>query len=366
MLKNSELTPWQSLSDRELEAMYLTACVENIQWLIGSHRVESSQLVVEGWAISKRTEQARFLINGEPFDEVYYPLPSPDLADIFWNTPTAGTARFVVKTQFDHSLIYPDGFARLEFLAEEPDREPARHRAWYLPSEDLPVPAGERIYRVIGVADSVNYLIGGATIYKRFEYYLQQKFAKTFKDFNNILDWGCGSGRVSRYFRQVTSLQGVDIDGDNIQWCQTHLPHGQFSQIPLQPPMSFPAQTFDLIIGISVLTHLSEEHQFAWLQELKRIAKKDALLILSVQGLSQMGLYRPPPALLRDIETKGFLVTGRNSNLDAVMTDKTYYIDVIQSRDYLYTNWTKYFTIIDIVNALAANQDIVVMKNDKS
>jgi len=30
----------------------------------------------------------------------------------------------------------------------------------------------------------------------------------------------------------------------------------------------------------------------------------------------------------------------------------------------IYTNWTKYFTMVDIIDALAANQDIIVMKND--
>ncbi len=87
--------------------------------------------------------------------------------------------------------------------------------------------------------------------------------------------------------------------------------------------------------------------------------------MVSIQGLSQAGLYRPPPAILREVEEKGFVITGRNSDLDEVMADHTYYINVIQSRNYIHQQWGKYFSILDIVDAMAANQDVVVMRNDK-
>jgi glutamate-1-semialdehyde aminotransferase len=118
-------------------------------------------------------------------------------------------------------------------------------------------------------------------------------------------------------------------------------------------------------MAISVLGQLSEEHQFAWLRELKRVARKDATVMVAIPGLAKIGLARPHPGLLREIEEKGFLVTGRNSDLDDVMPDQTHYISVLHSRDYLHTNWDKYFTIIDIVDGIAANDDLVLMKNDK-
>ena len=61
--------------------------------------------------------------------------------------------------------------------------------------------------------------------------------------------------------------------------------------------------------------------------------------MVSIQGLSQAGLYRPPPAILREVEEKGFVITGRNSDLDEVMADHTYYINVIQSRNYIHQQW---------------------------
>jgi SAM-dependent methyltransferase len=362
-------TRLQNLSGRDLAAVYLAACAENIQWLLDSHQTKDDELQIAGWALTLcgQPEQAQFLINGRPFSEGHYPLPSPDLAEIFWNIPTAQAARFVCKTSTPSEHTYPDGFARLEFRdGSEPEQ--VRRRAWYLPrpTDDLPIPNEARINR-IGVPDSGNYLIGGASVYKRLEHYLEQKFSKTFNDFNNVLDWGCGCGRVARHFRWAkrTRLCGVDIDGDNIAWCQANLPHAQFLQTGLLPPLPFPEQSYDLLLVMAAFSQLQEEQQLRWLPEFKRVARKDAIVLVSIQGLAQLGLNRPDPGLLREIEEKGFVVAGRNSELDEVVSDPNYYVSVLQSRDYIYRNWGEYFTIIDIVDAMAANQDLVVMKNDK-
>src|SRR5437773_7639311 len=187
-----------------------------------------------------------------------------------------------------------------------------------------------------------------------------------FTDVSDVLDWGCGCGRVSRHFRWAngSKLTGVDIDADNIAWCRAHLAHAQFFQTLLSPPLPFTGESFDLILGIATFSQMNEERQLAWLKELKRVAKRDAIVMVSIQGLAQIGLNRPHPGLLREIEEKGFVVAGRNSEIDEIVTDPNYYPSVLQSRDYLFRNWGEYFTIIDIVNALAANQDLVVMKND--
>jgi glutamate-1-semialdehyde aminotransferase len=360
---------WRSLSDRELEIAYLNACAENIRWLLDSYHFENNQLSIEGWALamSGQPEQAQFLINGMPFKEAKYPIPSPDVGSFFWNIPAAQTARFACKTEADADILRA-GFARLEFLAEGCDREQARRQAWYLPNpmEENAIPDEIRIRRVIGVPNITSYRIGGATVYKRFEDYLINKYGKKFSDFGEILDWGCGCGRIARYFHlaKETRLRGVDIDGDNLEWCQRYLPFAQFTQASLLPPLCLPDAAFDLIIGIAVMSQLNEEHQLAWLQELRRVAKKDSILMLAIPGLSQIGLSRPNPAILREIEEKGFVITGRNSDLDKVLPDQTYYISGLHSRDYLYEHWGKIFTIVEIVDALAANMDLVVLRND--
>src|SRR5207248_11033826 len=103
----------QDLSDRQLQSKYLMACAENLQWLLDSSRVEGDRLSIEGWAItlSGEPEQARFLLNGIPFEDVRYPIPSPDIGEIFWDIPNAQNARFVCQTPIKWDSACPDWFA---------------------------------------------------------------------------------------------------------------------------------------------------------------------------------------------------------------------------------------------------------------
>lgn len=360
----------QDLSDSEIEKRYLDACVNSIQWLIDQIEVRAGELTMEGWAIAVHGEpsKARFLINGETFDHIEYPIHSPGLKNHFWNIDAAEHALFRCRTSSLAGKIFDDGFARLEFQDEGASPDAIRRKAWYFPDSypSLSIPEDLRIRRVIGTPDTTSYLVGGASIARRFEDFLEQQYDQSFSDFSSVLDWGCGSGRVSRHLHQQEGIElwGADVDGDNIKWCKQNLPRGNFVQVPLLPPTSLPSNYFDLIVGISVLTHLNEENQFAWLEELKRISKPGSILILSVQGLPQMGLYQPTADVIRRVEEEGFVVTGRNDALDEVIDNQSYYINVIQSRGYLREKWGRYFTVLDIVDALAANQDAVILKND--
>jgi len=363
-------TPWRHLSDRELETLYLNACAEHFQWRLDNTRIQDGELNIEGWALTTRVRpgDARFLINGREFDIIQYPLPSADIGSIFWNVPTAHHARFKCKTRIDWQESFPDGFARLEFQDGSKANQ-VRRRAWYLPNPriELPLPEAFRIRRVIGVPDPENYLIGGAAIYKRLEDYLRENHSKTFDDFSDILDWACGCGRVARNFRWCRSrFIGADIDGDNIAWCRQHLPHGQFLQSAVMPPLPFAAASFDLILAVSILDQIDLEHQMAWLRELQRLLKNKGLLLVSVVGLTQIGLARPNPDLMRRIEEERFLVTSRNSDLDDVMPHLTHYVSGIHSREYLKEILEKHFEVLDIVDAIVANDDLIVLKNHGS
>jgi 2-polyprenyl-3-methyl-5-hydroxy-6-metoxy-1,4-benzoquinol methylase len=357
---------FSNFTDEEIVQCYLSACATYIQWLVDRFSILDGELSVSGWAIPiDSPDESKFFVNGVEFEYINYPLPSPDVGSHFSSIPQANNARFICKTTLD-SQCFQDGFIRIEFFSPGDDMCLVRRKAWYIPdpNDGLDIPQDVRIERVIGSSDRISYLIGGASIFKRFEDFLVENFSRVFSEFSNILDWGCGSGRVSRYFCKVAKsrLWGVDIDGDNIEYCTQHYSHGIFSKIPLNPPTEFPNEYFDLVIGISVFTHLKEEIQFEWLEELRRITKPGAILLVSIQGISQAGFYKPPASVFRDVEKNGFVITGKNSQLDKVIDDRNYYVDVIHSRDYIHQHWGLFFEVLDIVDALAANQDLVVMR----
>lgn len=103
--------------------------------------------------------------------------------------------------------------------------------------------------------------------------------------FRSILDWGCGCGRMARQAASLfpnASYHGVDIDAEAIGWCREHLAAaGRFEVCPELPPVPCPPGSFDFILGLSVFTHLRLEAEKQWLEELARLARPGAVLLLS-------------------------------------------------------------------------------------
>lgn len=103
-----------------------------------------------------------------------------------------------------------------------------------------------------------------------------------------ILDWGCGPGRVIRHMPaiagQSSELYGTDYNQESIRWCSQNLPGIQFSVNTLSPALAFKANYFDVIYGLSIITHLSEAMHYGWYTELYRVLRPGGILILSSQG----------------------------------------------------------------------------------
>ncbi len=98
------------------------------------------------------------------------------------------------------------------------------------------------------------------------------------------LDFGCGCGRTLLWMApQFPGVRwhGSDVDAEAIAWCQANLRDAACVENGPLPPFAFEAETFDLVFGVSVFTHLSESYQRAWLAELRRVLKPGGLLLLS-------------------------------------------------------------------------------------
>jgi SAM-dependent methyltransferase len=103
-----------------------------------------------------------------------------------------------------------------------------------------------------------------------------------------ILDWGCGPARVLRHLPELApeakSFNGTDYNAKTISWCAENLREINFSNNSLMPPLSYQNDSFDLIYGISIFTHLSEEAHVHWLEELIRVLRKGGILFLTLHG----------------------------------------------------------------------------------
>ena len=102
-----------------------------------------------------------------------------------------------------------------------------------------------------------------------------------------ILDWGCGTGRIVQHLHHLQPyalLYGADINAAMIEWDHAHIKGVHFSLIDVNPPTTYPSNYFDLIYGISVLTHLPKKYQVKWMEEISRILKQEAILLATTHG----------------------------------------------------------------------------------
>ena len=102
-----------------------------------------------------------------------------------------------------------------------------------------------------------------------------------------ILDFGCGWGRIIRFFlRDVepTNLWGIDCFPQMIELCQATNAWSRFALVQPFPPTTFEPDTFDLVYAYSVFSHLSEDAHLAWLGEFERILRPGGLLVATTRA----------------------------------------------------------------------------------
>jgi SAM-dependent methyltransferase len=103
-----------------------------------------------------------------------------------------------------------------------------------------------------------------------------------------ILEWGCGPGRVLRplgdLLAPASTLSGCDPNPDCVSAARAFAPGATIAQSRFAPPAPYPAQHFDAIYGVSILTHLDQAAAGDWLSELARLLKPGGVVILSTHG----------------------------------------------------------------------------------
>lgn len=104
-----------------------------------------------------------------------------------------------------------------------------------------------------------------------------------------ILDFGCGCGRVTQALGDLVppgasvELHGSDVNDRAVMWARRHVA-AEFRANSFSPPLPYPDDYFDVVLAVSVFTHLDESNQDAWLQDVRRVLKPGGLACLSVGG----------------------------------------------------------------------------------
>ncbi|MDD3488182.1 MAG: class I SAM-dependent methyltransferase [Candidatus Pacebacteria bacterium] len=108
---------------------------------------------------------------------------------------------------------------------------------------------------------------------------------------NNLLDVGCADSLLIFKAREkFNKLYGIDIDANNIKKAQDFALKNscsdqcEFSVVDANKKMDFEDNFFDCVTIIGVISNLN--NPFAVMKEVKRIIKKDGVLIIHVGNLA--------------------------------------------------------------------------------
>ncbi len=157
-----------------------------------------------------------------------------------------------------------------------------------------PVPPARLRVKVSWTADLAFFLDSGRG-QARFIRELASRHGAPPDEMGAILDFGCGCGRLARWWSDLEGVEmhGSDHDPELVEWCSRNLPFLRAAVNDLAPPLGYRDESFDLVYALSVFTHLSEDLQRAWLAELVRTLRPGGLLFFTVMGTGYLDQLSP-------------------------------------------------------------------------
>jgi SAM-dependent methyltransferase len=227
-------------------------------------------------------------------------------------------------------------------------------------SANTPLPPESLRQRVHGAADIASFLEVGRQCGQDIVAGLE-RIGRAPDSFDAVLDFGCGCGRVLRWLAPELAparLFGSDIDRQAVAWCGENLPGIAWSVNAGLPPTGYASQSFDLIYAISVFSHLDEDFQFSWLNELRRITKPDGIVLLSIHG--SFYLDNLEEAMVAEIKAKGmlFVVSDGWKN---IFPD--WYQIALHTKEYVLDKYGRYFDVLEYVpGGMNGVQDLVILR----
>jgi len=255
---------------------------------------KDSTLEVKGWCVDPdaRLDGVELRVD-DRLAQTSIRVWSEEAARAFPQAPREAICGFVLEARRDG----PDGSSLLEFVALR-DQLPVGHMSIHvLPGiadqQRWPQPQlarrlwGTDNFRALSIRGS-NCAHDLLTTVSRY---------RSLDSCESVLDWGYGGALLQPFIRRYlpdAHITGIDFEEDAVGWCREAGFSGTFAGAPAVPPTELASDSFDLVLGHSVLTRLGREEQRAWLEELGRLLGNRGYAALSVNGELIRPLLKEP------------------------------------------------------------------------
>ena len=280
--------------------------------------------------------------------------------DIGWLQSLGYTAGDRLSLSVDGPTIFIS--LRTSTLEEEFENAPVT-------STGLKVPPGWLVQAFTGVPDARNFMADGqreASLY--LEWY--EKWFGRLPDEVRVLDFGCGCGRVLQHLPQRGSRQyfGIDLHRDAVDWLRMAQPSAQVYYGSETPPLDTAIGEIDFLYAISVFTHLSEQHEAAWMAEWKRILKDGSALFVTFRGEDWLEQHSTPQhreLILEGMEKNGGRFFQAHSFWEGIFP--AFYGGAYHTHEFVKRTWGQEFEILEILpcDRTQNRQNLAIMRTRK-
>ncbi len=155
-------------------------------------------------------------------------------------------------------------------------------------------------------------------------------------------------------------VDGADIDAEAVRWSAEHFPEACFHVCGVDPPLPFPAGSFDAVLGGSVFTHLPRGHQATWLAELHRVLAPGGVAVVTTLGdfAVRHRMQHAPPGLARE----GIDDSEQDPTLAGV-APAGFYRATYQTRAWTEREWSRTFNVLEFeAGGYSCIQDVWVLR----
>lgn len=333
-------------------------------WCIDDYRVDEGVIEFSGWAVCAEGARARDLdlwVNDRKQRKVLGRLARPDVHALFPDRDGSATCGFRVRVEYALAALRPEKPLRISLSS---GRKMLEHLDYYFAGEVAPMPPGVNRHRVDGTDGLAAFYIEGFTAFVKIGRAIKECTGLSYVDFDTVLDWGVGCGRVTRYLPPRDRVIGVDIDPVNIAWCRDNMPWIEAYHVNTSPPMLVDDESIDLVIGVSVLSHLRIADMTAWMEELARVTRRGAILAVTTHGRVTFGRTTLGGEWFGVWQGIGFMDGGLNPNIDgASLDDPDFYHNVFITQQFFHDAVSRHFEVMAFREGIIGNsQDLHILR----
>jgi 2-polyprenyl-3-methyl-5-hydroxy-6-metoxy-1,4-benzoquinol methylase len=192
-----------------------------------------------------------------------------------------------------------------------------------------------------------------------------------------VLDFGAAAGRVSVPLAKMlprSRVTATDVDAEAVEYLQLTALDNLKSQLNgFSPPLALAPGSLDCVIAISVWSHFADRLAMEWLEEMKRITRPGALLLISTQGDACLQYLQKAKPLWAKVTKEQYLkdkyiyrdypiAASQHLKLPGITAKSNWGITVVHP-DYIREKWGALFEILEIrEQKTVGKQDMVIMR----